>query len=119
VSENQNDNPNLQIILPSYASAVAAIGALTVALEVAVQAATFPDQFDDESNEARLNVLTDCLLCNVKNFLAEGMADYSEEATGVTAAIAIIRDIDDFLKVNPAAEIRKRQIDIWRTRPRT
>jgi hypothetical protein len=92
VRENQNHHLNFHINLTSHASAVAAIGVLSVALEIAVQAVIFADPFDQETGEARLNALTARVLREVTQMLTDRMAD-SDEATGVIAAIAIIRAI--------------------------
>jgi hypothetical protein len=92
VPENQNHHLNFHINLTSHASAVAAIGAVSVALEIAVQAAIFADPFDQEAGEARLNALTARVLREVTQMLTDRLAD-SDEATGLIAAIAIIRAI--------------------------
>ncbi len=92
MTDQQNNNPEFQVEIPSYGSALAAICALCVALEVAVEAAIFPDELDQESVESREISLAVHIHRALTRVLTEGVTD-SEDATGVAAAIAIIHEI--------------------------
>jgi hypothetical protein len=93
MSEDPSDRTPFGVNLPG-ASAVATILGLTVSLQLAIEAAIFPDRIkvDDETKEARLESLTKQLLRETKSAPTEGISE-SDEARGMEAVMSIIKDI--------------------------
>jgi hypothetical protein len=95
MSGNQPSNrPSFSVPLPTLIAAIPAMAGLTVALQFAVEAAVFPDRLkvDGETKTARLEALTQALLREAKSAITEGVPE-SDEASGLTAVIAIINEI--------------------------
>jgi hypothetical protein len=76
------------------ASALAAVGGLAAALQVAIEAAISPERVEvnGKTQRARLEILTKQLLHEAKSIPTEGISS-ADEARGMEAVIGIIGEI--------------------------
>jgi hypothetical protein len=76
----------------------AAINALVGALQLAIELAVFPERVEvkDDSPRARLEALAKQILREAKSMTTEGMAE-TDEAAGTRVAIALVQEISNRL----------------------
>jgi hypothetical protein len=93
MSDGPANKPPFNIHLPG-ASALAAIGGLAAALQVAIEAAISPERVEvnGKTQRARLEILTKQLLHEAKSIPTEGISS-ADEARGMEAVIGIIGEI--------------------------
>jgi len=93
MSDGPSNKPPFNIHLPG-ASALAAIGGLAASLQVAIEAAIFPERIEinGKTQRARLETLTKQLLREAKSIPTEGISS-ADEASGMEAVVGIIGEI--------------------------
>jgi hypothetical protein len=83
----------------THKAAMAAFVGLSVAFEVVLEAAIFPERVDDDDDgpSARLATLSSNALRKMKNLPTQGISE-ADEAAGIAAAISVIEGVGGRLR---------------------